>query len=59
MRHTVSVSRPRAAGDVVHIPAGVKHWQSWFSHLAVEVPGENTRNEWLEPVSNQDFQALS
>lgn len=44
-------------GDCIHIPAGVKHWHgaapdSWFSHLAVEVPGENTSNEWLEPVDD-------
>lgn len=43
------------AGDVVNIPANVKHWHgatndSWFSHLSIEVPGENTSNEWLEPV---------
>lgn len=42
-------------GDVINIPTGVKHWHgavpdSWFSHLAVEVPGVNTSNEWLEPV---------
>lgn len=42
-------------GDVVNIPTGVKHWHgaapdSWFSHLAIEVPGEKIRNEWLEPV---------
>ena len=47
-------------GDVVNIPAGVKHWHgaapdSWFSHLAVEVPGEETSNEWLEPVSDEDY----
>ncbi len=47
-------------GDVVNIPAGVKHWHgaapdSWFSHLAVEVPGENTSNEWLEPVNDEDY----
>ena len=45
-------------GDVVNIPTGVKHWHgaakdSWFSHLAVEVPGENTSNEWLEPVTDE------
>lgn len=45
-------------GDVVTIPAGVKHWHgaskdSWFSHIAVEVPGENASNEWLEPVGNE------
>lgn len=47
-------------GDVVHIPAGVKHWHgavsySWFSHLAVEVPGEETANEWLEPVDEVEY----
>ena len=47
-------------GDVVNIPVGVKHWHgaapdSWFSHLAVEVPGENTSNEWLEVVSDADY----
>ena len=44
-------------GDVVNIPVGVKHWHgaapdSWFSHLAVEVPGDETSNEWLEAVDN-------
>lgn len=42
-------------GDIVHIPVGVKHWHgatndSWFSHLAVEVPGEAVSNEWLDSV---------
>ena len=50
-------------GDVVNIPAGVKHWHgaapdSWFSHLAVGVAGENTSNEWLEPVSDEEYLAL-
>ena len=50
-------------GDVVNIPAGVKHWHgaapdSWFSHLAVEVPGEGCTNQWLEPVSDQDYSKL-
>ena len=50
-------------GSVVNIPAGVKHWHgaapdSWFSHLAVEVPGENGSNEWLEPVSDADYGKL-
>ena len=44
-------------GTVIHIPANVKHWHgaaadSWFSHLAVEVPGDETSNEWLEAVDN-------
>ncbi len=51
------------AGDVVHIPAGVKHWHgaakdSWFVHISVEVPGENKANEWLEPVDINDYNAL-
>lgn len=50
-------------GDVVNIPAGVKHWHgaaadSWFSHLAVEVDGENTSNEWLEPVDDTQYGKL-
>ena len=48
------------AGDVVSIPANVKHWHgakkdSWFSHIAIEVPGEETSNEWCEPVSDEDY----
>ena len=50
-------------GDVVNIPAEVKHWHgaapdSWFSHLAVEVPGTETKNEWCEPVSDEDYRRL-
>ncbi len=50
-------------GDCVNIPAGVKHWHgaapdSWFSHLAVEVPGENGSNEWLEPVDDTQYRNL-
>ena len=51
------------AGDVVHIPAEVKHWHgaacdSWFQHLAVEVPGEHCRTEWCEPVSDGEYGKL-
>lgn len=51
-------------GDCVNIPAGVKHWHgaaptSWFSHLAIEVPGEDAFSEWCEPVSNEDYGKLS
>ena len=50
-------------GDVVNIPANVKHWHgaakdSWFSHLAIEIDGENTSNEWLEAVSAEDYNKL-
>ena len=51
-------------GSVVMIPANVKHWHgakidSWFSHIAVEVPGEDTSNEWCEPVSDGEYCNLS
>lgn len=47
-------------GTVIHIPAGVKHWHgaakdSWFAHLAFEIPGEGTSNEWLEPVTDEEY----
>ena len=50
-------------GDVVNIPAETKHWHgaakdSWFNHIAVEVPGTNNSNEWLEPVSDEDYNKL-
>ena len=49
-----------SAGDVVMIPAEVKHWHgakkdSWFSHIAIECPGEETSNEWLEPVGEKEY----
>lgn len=50
-------------GDVVNIPAGVKHWHGaapdcWFSHLAVEVPGEDGKTQWLEPVMDEVYSKL-
>ncbi len=50
-------------GTVIHIPAGVKHWHgaakdSWFAHLAFSVSGENVSNEWLEPVSDEEYGKL-
>ncbi len=56
-------ARVLTPGDVANIPAGVKHWHgaakdAWFSHLAVEVPGTDARNEWLEPVSDAQYEAL-
>lgn len=50
-------------GDVVTIPANVKHWHgakkdSWFSHIAVEVPGDNSSTEWCEPVSDEEYNSL-
>ena len=50
-------------GAVVTIPSGVKHWHgakadSWFSHILLEVPGEDRKNEWLEPVSDEAYSRL-
>ncbi|MDS0527468.1 cupin domain-containing protein [Clostridium sp. SHJSY1] len=50
-------------GDVVNIPPEVKHWHgaapdSWFAHLAVEVPAEGASNEWLDPVSDEEYGKL-
>lgn len=50
-------------GVIITIPANVKHWHgakkdSWFSHIAVEVPGENTSNEWCEPVTDEEYNKL-
>ena len=56
-------AQPLQPGDAVSIPAGVKHWHgaardSWFQHLAVEVPGEDCRNEWCEPVADEEYDQL-
>lgn len=50
-------------GTVIHIPSGVKHWHgaaadSWFAHLAFEIPGENTSTEWFEPVDDNEYDSL-
>lgn len=50
-------------GDIVNIKTGVKHWHgatanSEFTHIAIEVPGENTGTEWLEPVSDEEYNKL-
>ncbi len=57
-------ARPLCPGDVVTIPAGVKHWHgaapdSWFSHLAMDIPGVSCSNEWLEAVSDDAYRALT
>lgn len=56
-------ARALRPGDVVTIPANAKHWHgaaahSWFSHLAVECPGENASSEWLEPVTEEEYSRL-
>ena len=59
-----SAPRSLKPGGVVQIPAGVKHWHgakkdSWFSHVAIECPGENTSNEWLEKVDDEYYNKLN
>ncbi len=51
-------------GTVIVIPPNVKHWHgakkdTWFSHIAVEVPGENSSNEWCEPVLDEEYEKLA
>lgn len=51
------------SGDIVHIPPNVKHWHgaaadSWFQHLAIEVPGDNCKTQWCEPVSDEEYKKL-
>lgn len=50
-------------GDVVSIPSEVKHWHgatkdSWFTHVAIEVPAEGSCNEWLEAVNDEIYSKL-
>lgn len=57
-------ARSLKPGDVVNIPANVKHWHgakknSWFSHLAMECPGEECSNEWCDVVSDEEYAKLS
>lgn len=66
MAKEVYADKPAQAlkpGDIVEIPANVKHWHgakknSWFSHLAFGFPGEDCSNEWLEPVTDEVYDAL-
>ena len=56
-------ARELHAGDVVMIPPEFKHWHgavadSWFVHLAVEVPGVETANEWCETVADDEYNNL-
>lgn len=56
-------ARELKPGDVVNIPANVKHWHgaakdSWFQHIGIGVPGTGTSTEWCEPVSDADYEKL-
>ena len=53
-------ARKLRQGDVVNIPAEVKHWHgatadSWFQHIAISVPVEGASNEWLEAVTDEEY----
>ena len=57
-------ARSLAAGDIVAIPANVKHWHgaksdSWFSHIGIEVPGVDASTEWCEAVGDEEYAALA
>lgn len=56
-------ARSLKAGDVVNIPPEVEHWHgaakdSWFSHIAIAVPAEGASNEWLGPVTDEEYEKL-
>lgn len=56
-------ARKLKAGDIVNIPANVKHWHgatkdSWFQHIAQEIPGTETSTEWCEEVTNEEYERL-
>ncbi|WP_459925434.1 cupin domain-containing protein [Desulfatiferula olefinivorans] len=56
-------ARALLPGDVVNIPPETVHWHgaakdSWFAHVAIEVPSEGGSNEWLEPVSDEEYNQL-
>ena len=58
-----SPARELKAGDIVNIPAEIKHWHgaapdSWFAHLAVEIPAEQGSTRWCEAVSDEDYGKL-
>ena len=59
----VGLENKKKPGMVITIPANVKHWHgakkdSWFSHIAVEVPGVETSNEWCEAVTDEEYDKL-
>lgn len=63
--HQVEGQEPESMtpGTICQVPAGKRHWHgakagSWFSHLAIAVPGEDTSVEWLEPVDPEDYDRL-
>eukprot|EP00792_Barthelona_sp_PAP020_P003687 TRINITY_DN158_c0_g1_i1.p1 TRINITY_DN158_c0_g1~~TRINITY_DN158_c0_g1_i1.p1 ORF type:complete len:133 (-),score=39.06 TRINITY_DN158_c0_g1_i1:665-1063(-) len=50
-------------GDVVYIPPEVNHWHgatkdSWFSHIALNVPAENGGVTWNAPVTDEEYDLL-
>ncbi|MBQ9482303.1 MAG: cupin domain-containing protein [Clostridia bacterium] len=56
-------ARKLKVGDVVNIPANVKHWHGaakdcWFQHIAQEIPGTETSTEWCEAVTDEEYQKL-
>ncbi|WP_068402001.1 cupin domain-containing protein [Kribbia dieselivorans] len=64
--HQIEGQEPESMepGSVAQVPAGVKHWHgakagSWFTHIAIAVPGENLSNEWLEPVTDDIYTHLN
>ncbi|MBO6168826.1 MAG: carboxymuconolactone decarboxylase family protein [Bacteroidales bacterium] len=55
---------PMTPGTVIAIPAEAKHWHgaakdSWFQHLTYHTAvQEGSSNEWLEPVSDEQYNSV-
>lgn len=50
-------------GTTIHIKPEICHFHgaapdSWFSHLAIEVPAEGASNEWVRPVTDEEYSTL-
>lgn len=50
-------------GDVIEIPLDTKHWHGatkdhWFAHLSVMSRLVEGSHEWLEPVSDEEYDQL-
>ena len=56
-------ARALKPGDVVYIAPEVKHWHgaakdSWFAHIALELPADGKSTEWCEVVSDAEYAEL-
>lgn len=51
-------------GDIVKIAPDVKHWhgatpERWFAHIAISTNVQKGDTEWLEPVTDEEYNNLN